>query len=45
LGKKPNTLRRGKPSSGRARKKQNLLLATGQPSCEVQNLLRYSPVF
>jgi SRSO17 transposase len=43
--KKPRVLRRGKPSSGRGRKKKYPRLAAGQPSSEVQNLLRYSPVF
>ena len=43
--KKPRVLRRGKLSSGRGRKKKYPRLAAGQPSSEVQNLLRYSPVF
>ena len=43
--KKPRVLRCGKLSSGRGRKKKYPRLAVGQPSSEVQNLLRYSPVF
>ena len=43
--KKPRVLRRGKPSSGRGRKKKYPRLAAGRPSSAVQNLLRYSPVF
>jgi len=43
--KKPRVLRRGKASSRRGRKKQYPRLAAGAPSSEVQNLLRYSPVF
>ena len=43
--KKPRVLRRGEPSSGRGRKKKYPRLAAGRPSSEVQNLLRYSPVF
>jgi SRSO17 transposase len=43
--KKPRVLRRGKCSPGRGRKKKYPRLAAGQPSSEVQNLLRYSPVF
>jgi SRSO17 transposase len=52
--KKPKVLRRGKGSSGRGRKNQGRKnqgrkktyprLAAGQPSSEVQNLLRYSPL-
>ena len=40
--KKPRVLRRGKPSSGRGRKKKYPRLAAGRPSSEVQNLLRYT---
>jgi SRSO17 transposase len=43
--KKPRGLRHGKLSSGRGRKKKYPRLAAGQPSSEVQNLLRYSAVF
>ena len=43
--KKPRVLRQGQPSSGRGRKKKYPRRAAGQPSSEVQNLLRYSPVF
>ena len=43
--KKPRVLRRGKPSSGRGRKKKYPRRAAGQRSSAVQNLLRYSPVF
>jgi len=42
--KKPRVLRRGK-SSRRGRKKKYPRLAASQRSSEVQNLLRYSPVF
>ena len=42
--KKPRVLRCGLPS-GRGRKKKYPRRAAGQPSSEVQNLLRYSPVF
>lgn len=42
---KPRVLRRGKSSSRRGRKKTYPRLAAGRPSREVQNLLRYSPVF
>lgn len=42
--KKPRVLRHG-ASSGRGRKKKYPRLAAGQASREVQNLLRYSPVF
>ena len=41
---KPQVLRAG-PSSRRGRKKKYPRLAAGRPSSEVQNLLRYSPVF
>ena len=40
----PRVLKNG-PSSRRGRKKKYPRLASGQPSSEVQNLLRYSPVF
>ncbi len=43
--KKPRVLREGRRSSRRGRKKQYPRLAAGGPSSEVQNLLRYSPVF
>ena len=43
--KKPRVLRHGQPSSARGRKKKYPRRAAGQPSSEVQNLLRYSPVF
>jgi SRSO17 transposase len=43
--KKPRVLRRGQSSSHRGRKKKYPRLAAGRPSSEVQNLLRYSPVF
>lgn len=42
--KKPRVLRCGQ-SSPRGRKKKYPRLAAGRPSSEVQNLLRYSPVF
>jgi SRSO17 transposase len=42
---RPRVLRRGKSSSGRGRKKKYPRLAAGQPTSEVQNLLRYSPLF
>jgi SRSO17 transposase len=41
---KPRVLRDG-PSPRRGRKKKYPRLASGRPSSEVQNLLRYSPVF
>lgn len=41
---RPRVLRDG-PSPRRGRKKAYPRLARGRPSCEVQNLLRYSPVF
>jgi SRSO17 transposase len=43
--KKPRVLRRGRSSSGRGRPKSYPRLAAGHRSCEVQNLLRYSPAF
>ncbi len=43
--KKPRVLRRGRSSSGRGRRRTYPRLAAGRRSCEVQKLLRYSPVF
>jgi SRSO17 transposase len=43
--KKPRVFRRGKSLSRRGRQKPYPRLAAGQPSREVRNLLRYSPVF
>ncbi len=43
--KKPHVLRRGPVSLRRGRKKNYPRLASGTSSCEVQNLLRYSPAF
>jgi len=43
--KKPRVLRRGKSSSRRGPKKKYPRLTASQRSSEVQNLLRYSPVF
>jgi SRSO17 transposase len=43
--KKPRVLRRGRSSPRRGRKKRYPRLAAGRPSSQVQNLLRYSPVF
>jgi len=43
--KKPRVLRSGKSSSRRGRKKKYPRLTASQRSREVQNLLRYSPVF
>src|SRR6266478_2870186 len=42
--RKPRVFRNG-PSPRRGRPKKYPRLASGQPSSEVQNLLRYSPVF
>ena len=42
---RPRVLRRGTSPSRRGRKKKYPRLASGQPSREVQNLLRYSPLF
>jgi len=43
--KKPRVLRRGRPASGRGRKKKYPRLAAGHPPRTVSNLLRYSPAF
>jgi SRSO17 transposase len=43
--KKPRVLRRGQASSRRGRQKTYPRLAAGRASSEMQNLLRYSPVF
>lgn len=43
--KKPRVLRRGPASTRRGRRKTYPRLASGSSSCEVRNLLRYSPAF
>lgn len=43
--KKPRVLRRGPATLRRGRSKTYPRLAAGRASCEVQNLLRYAPVF
>jgi SRSO17 transposase len=43
--KKPRVLRSGPASRRRGRQKTYPRLASGSSSCEVQNLLQYSPVF
>lgn len=42
---RPRVLRDGPPRRGRGRKRKYPRLAAGRPSSQVQNLLRYSPVF